>query len=285
MSAIDLTIVVVTKNEERNLPRLLESFSRNGVAPGQVVVVDAHSQDRTAELARQYGARVISGPPNLSAQRNLGAKVAPGKWLMMIDADMELPPGLVDEVVALFQQGRQCVVLPEHSIATSFLAKARGFERDQQHGDLTIEAARAFTAELFRQCGGYNEDIGFGGEDWFLAKAMYERAAPARTNGIVLHYEPNASIPTIIRRYFFYGRGRYRLFRTNRRYFAELTNPIRPSTRARWRSYFAHPLLTCGVIFYKALTYGAGAAGFIAEAIGERVARKKLSTASDDRNC
>jgi glycosyltransferase involved in cell wall biosynthesis len=276
VSKNDLAIVIVTKNEERNLPRLLASIAANGVKAERVVVVDAHSTDRTAAIARDFGTTVVFERPNLSAQRNAGAKHCGARWLMMLDADMELPSGFVDEVVDLLASGRRCVILPEHSIATSFLAQARGFERDLQHGDLSIEAARAFTSELFWECGGYDEAIGFGGEDWFLAKSMYECSAPARTTRVVLHYEPDSSIPTILRRYFFYGRGRYRLFRTNPHYFVELTNPIRPSARTSWRSYLAHPVLTAGVVFYKALTYGAGLAGFIAEAARERFGRHKV---------
>lgn len=276
MSKADLTIVVVTKNEERNLPRLLASIAHNGVAPDQVILVDAYSTDRTVQIAEEFGSPVIFERPNLSSQRNAGVRNAPTKWVMMLDADMELPGGLVDEVVSLFEHGHQCIVLPEHSIATGFLSRARGFERDLQHGDLTIEAARAFTNELFWRCGGYNEDIGFGGEDWFLAKAMYEQVAPARTSSIILHHELDAPVPTILRRYFFYGRGRYRLFRANRRHFVELTNPVRPSTRRRWRSYLAEPALTAGVIVYKTLTYGAGLAGFVAEALRVRFADKEV---------
>ena len=279
----DLSLIVVTRNEERNLPRLLASIERNGVEPANVIVVDAASTDNTVKLAQAFGARIFFDRPNLSAQRNAGVRQATTKWVVMLDADMELPAGLIDELVSLFEQGHQCVVLPEHSVAKGFLSRARGFERDLQHGDLTIEAARAFTSELFWQCGGYNEEIGFGGEDWFLAKTMYDRTKPARTTLVIQHYEPESSALTILRRYFFYGRGRYRLFRANRAYFAELTNPIRPSTRRRWRSYVADPVLTLGVVFYKLLTYGSGFAGFAAEAITERFKSKKLSTAAGDK--
>ena len=278
MAKQDLAIIVVTKNEEKNLPRLLASLQRNEVDPGTVIIVDAGSTDTTVSIARAFGAQVLSERPNLSVQRNAGARHTSARWLVMLDADMELPDGFIDELVTLLEEGNGCVILPEHSIAAGFLARARGFERDLQHGDLTIEAARAFTAELFWQCGGYNESIGFGGEDWFLAKAMYDQVRPARTHRVVLHHEPESSVATIVRRYFFYGRGRYRLFRANPRFFAELTNPIRPSTSAHWRDYMAHPVLTIGVVFYKLLTYGAGLCGFAVEAMHSVFARRQLST-------
>ena len=125
----------------------------------------------------------------------------------------------------------------------------------------SIEAARAFSSELFGSAAGTmrRSDSGARTGSWqspcTSAQLRHGRRGYCSTTNRI------SSIPTILRRYFFYGRGRYRLFRTNPRYFVELTNPIRPSALTSWRSYLAHPLLTIGVVFYKALTYGAGLAG------------------------
>lgn len=263
----DLSIIVVTKNEEANLPRLLNSLTRNSVSPNRVIIVDAGSTDATPEIARSFGAQLLEGPPNLSAQRNIGIRAATTRWVMVIDADMELPEGYLDEVLALLESGQDCVILPENSIGKSFLSRSRGFERTLQEGDLTIEAARAYTTELFRRSGGYDEEIGFGGEDWFLAKSMYERTTPVRVRAKLLHHEGDPSAASIAKKYFFYGRGRYRLYRADRKRFLELTNPIRPSSRRHAGEYVRHPFMALGVVMYKCLTYACGLAGFAAEAM------------------
>lgn len=268
MSRSDLSIVVTTRNEERNLPRFLRSLNANKIEPGQVILVDAHSSDRTVAIGAEYGARILSADPNLSLQRNVGVRVVTTPYVLILDADMELPPGVIDELVGLLNAGEQCVILPEISVARSFLARARGFERLQLEGDLSIEAARAFTTALFWEVGGYNEVVGFGGEDWLLARAMYERCAPAHLTTKILHHEGDPSVAMIIRKFFFYGRGRYRLYRANSKHFFELTNPIRKSTGSRLGEYFRHPVMAVGVVAYKMLTYGAGLMGFLAEAFG-----------------
>jgi glycosyltransferase involved in cell wall biosynthesis len=270
MPVTDLTVVVTTKNEERNLPRLLTSLANNGVAPDHVIVVDANSTDRTASIAADFGARVLIAAPNLSIQRNVGVREVRTPMAVILDADMEVPPGVFDEIAVLHDAGERCIILPERSVARSFLARARGFERSLQEGDLSIEGVRAFTTELFWEVGGYNEKVGFGGEDWLLSRIMYERCAPARTLTKILHHEGDPSVATILRKYFFYGRGRYRFFRANARYFMEVTNPIRQSTRRRFGEYVRRPVMAAGVIAYKTLTYGAGLAGFCAEALGAK---------------
>ena len=55
--AVDLTVVILTFNEEVNLPYALENLK--GFA-GEVVVLDSHSTDRTVDIAKSYGARVYT---------------------------------------------------------------------------------------------------------------------------------------------------------------------------------------------------------------------------------
>ena len=59
--ALKLSIVIPARNEEDNLSRLLPSLRDPSFAPHEILVVDDHSSDRTAEMARQHGATVISG--------------------------------------------------------------------------------------------------------------------------------------------------------------------------------------------------------------------------------
>ncbi len=54
-----LTATLITSNEEQNLPRVLASLA--GLAD-EILVVDSGSTDRTCEIARQRGARVLSRP-------------------------------------------------------------------------------------------------------------------------------------------------------------------------------------------------------------------------------
>lgn len=84
-----VSIVIPTKNEEEHLPRLLESIKAQTVQPHEIIVADAHSTDRTREIAKSYGATVIDGGMP-SVGRNLGAKHATGELILFLDADVEL---------------------------------------------------------------------------------------------------------------------------------------------------------------------------------------------------
>jgi glycosyltransferase involved in cell wall biosynthesis len=93
-----ISATIVTLNEERNLPRALESLT----CVDEIVVVDSGSADRTVEIARQYGARVIQRPwPGYAAQKNFAATSAANNWILAIDADESLSELLQAEIMTL----------------------------------------------------------------------------------------------------------------------------------------------------------------------------------------
>ncbi len=87
-----LTVTVVTLDEEEALPRLLASV--RGVAD-EIVVVDSGSKDRTVELARAAGARVVANPwPGFKEQKAFALSLATGDYVLNLDADEWLDPAL-----------------------------------------------------------------------------------------------------------------------------------------------------------------------------------------------
>ena len=83
-----------------------QSADTTGVSH-EIIVVDNNSSDETAALAEQAGARVVFEAVNQIARaRNAGAAAARGDWLIFIDADSELNPGLLQAVLGLIQSGR-----------------------------------------------------------------------------------------------------------------------------------------------------------------------------------
>ena len=93
-----LSTCLITRNEEHNLPRVLNSV--RGVAD-EIVVVDCGSTDRTLEIARDYNARVITQAwTNFAEQKNIAAAAASHDWILSLDADEELSPELRDALLA-----------------------------------------------------------------------------------------------------------------------------------------------------------------------------------------
>jgi glycosyltransferase involved in cell wall biosynthesis len=91
-----LSVTIVTLNEERDLPRALASVA--GLAD-EVVVVDSGSTDRTLEVARRHGARVLTRPwTDYSDQKNFAAAQGSHEWILSLDADEALSPELRAEL-------------------------------------------------------------------------------------------------------------------------------------------------------------------------------------------
>jgi glycosyltransferase involved in cell wall biosynthesis len=101
-----VSVLIPTKNEERNLPGCLQSVSWCD----DVHVYDSHSTDKTVEIAQQAGAQVTMPPVvdqryfggDESAHKNWALKNIPYKyeWVLHLDADERMTPGLVDGVLA-----------------------------------------------------------------------------------------------------------------------------------------------------------------------------------------
>jgi len=84
-----LSIVIPTKNEEKYLPKLLESIRKQTFEDYEIIIADNKSDDKTREIAKKFGCAVTKGGmPGLG--RNLGAKIAKGEMLLFLDSDTEL---------------------------------------------------------------------------------------------------------------------------------------------------------------------------------------------------
>ena len=83
---LKLSACYIVKNEEKTLPRSIESLKS---AVDEIVVVDTGSTDKTIEIAERYGAKVIKTTwnDNFSAPRNLAIDNATGDWIIFLDAD------------------------------------------------------------------------------------------------------------------------------------------------------------------------------------------------------
>lgn len=95
-AVVSFSLVVPAYNEERLLPRLLDSIAearRRSSLAVEVVVADNASTDGTAAVARERGARVVRvAKRSIGAARNGGARAASGGWLGFVDADSRLHP-------------------------------------------------------------------------------------------------------------------------------------------------------------------------------------------------
>ena len=85
-----ISIIIPTINEANNLPLLLSDLS-SIQKEGEIIIVDCGSEDKTVDIANNYGAKVcISKERNRGFQLNLGANSSKGDWLIFLHADTRL---------------------------------------------------------------------------------------------------------------------------------------------------------------------------------------------------
>ena len=92
-----ISVAIVAMDEESNIGRTLASVSW----ADEIVLVDSGSKDRTCEIAREHGARVTVEPwRGYIAQKQYAIDLCTKDWLLLLDADEEISPGLAEEIRA-----------------------------------------------------------------------------------------------------------------------------------------------------------------------------------------
>lgn len=95
MSRPDLSAVLITKNAERTLDRVIESLSW----VDEIVIVDSGSDDSTEEIARRHGARFLTREwPGYGPQKQRAAEASTGRWILSVDADEVVSPELASSI-------------------------------------------------------------------------------------------------------------------------------------------------------------------------------------------
>jgi len=90
-----LSIAIITKNEEANLARTLDSVRW----ADEIVIVDCGSTDRTEEIARSFGAKFfVEEWKGFGAQKNSAIAKCSAEWILALDADEEVSLELADEI-------------------------------------------------------------------------------------------------------------------------------------------------------------------------------------------
>ena len=184
-TASDLTIVIPAKNEAALIPRLLESLIRQDYEPmrnTRVLVADAGSTDGTPEMVMSFKdrLRVSVIPGGLPAKgRNTGAALADTRYVLFVDADVELASdSLVRRTLDLAQRKQL------HCVTTSIICRD-GKPLDKLlyagnnffqylstvHRPFSTGMFMLFEKKRFDDLGGFHEQVGFA-EDYMLSQQV-----------------------------------------------------------------------------------------------------------------
>ena len=98
-----LSIVIPTLNEENYLPRLLNCLKKQKFKDYEIIVADADSKDKTREIAKSFGAKVVKGG-EIPYARNQAIKFAHGELILSLDADLILPDDFLENALKEFEK-------------------------------------------------------------------------------------------------------------------------------------------------------------------------------------
>ncbi len=265
-----VSIIIPAFNEEKVIERVLVSVKKQRYKNIEIIVVDDASTDRTILIARQYANKVYKRTHSeRSVQRNFGVKKSGGKYLLILDADMQLTPGVVEECVACCEKDLTigAVVIPEESVAGNYWEKVKAFERSFYNlaGDEITDAARFFRRAAYDKAGGYDETI-TGPEDWDLPETIkklgYEEG---RIMSKIFHHERINGPLSVAKKKYYYALKSYRYL--DKQHISPVSAKtlffLRPVFYRNWKKLVTRPILTIGMILMLSLELIFGGCGFL----------------------
>jgi glycosyltransferase involved in cell wall biosynthesis len=218
--AVKISIVVPAFNEEKLLGASLGSisdaarvFTERGWAH-ELIVCDNNSTDRTTEIARAAGAKVVLEPVNQIARaRNTGAAAATGDWLLFVDADSRPTRGLFEDAAAamatgLYLAGGVTVRLDGSHLIAGFVT---GLWNCLSRIFKWVAGSFIFCeTTAFREIGGFDTNL-YASEEINLSKRLKRLAQEKGRRLVILHRHPLA---TSDRKLHLYSYGEYARFLT-----------------------------------------------------------------------
>jgi glycosyltransferase involved in cell wall biosynthesis len=249
-----ISIVITTKNEEKNIKNLLESISNQNFKNYEVILVDNNSTDKTKTIAKNYKCLILNYGPERSAQRNFGVLKASGKYILILDADMILEEGILEELFLFAEKNSnyKCLTMKEEPIGKSIWSKAKKLELEFYTQELDFDIApRWFDKEVFLEFGGFDEKQ-TGTEDWDLPDRIYKKYPKKHlTIKKVFHNEGDYGLFRILKKKFYYASKSHGFVSKSR---GGVLNSrfiyiLRPQFYRHWKLWLKNPVISICLIF------------------------------------
>ena len=221
---IDLSIILISKDQEWNIGRLIESVQREAanIKSKEIVLVDSASTDRTVDIAGNYPINILRLRPDQhltpAAGRYMGYKNSTGNLILFLDGDMELFPGWLEKAFQALKTNSDIAVVTGELID---LSKSTGID-DKPHlieesTDTMIELPHGGGAAIYRrsvleQVGSFNPYLYSEEEPELCIRIRQARYRIVQIrHPIAYHYtDPKGKLSTLIGRWkrnLFFGFG------------------------------------------------------------------------------
>lgn len=221
-----ISIVIPTYNSSRTITQCLESVRGQTYKNIEIIVCDNFSDDDTLDVARRYGARVLSRGWERAAQKNFGAKHADGDFLYFIDSDFVLEQDTVQRCVQSIGNA-DAVVTMNRSRGDGVWAKSIAYKRELLTNEESVIAARFIRRVNFFKVGGFNEKL-IVGEDIDLHRRLVKAGFRVkRVDAVEWHVGEPENFRELVVRNYYYGKALRKYLRENERAIADHLNPFK----------------------------------------------------------
>ena len=248
-----VSVIVPTYNEQENIGRCLGSILAQNYKKIEVIIVDNFSKDKTLQIAQKYTSNCFRFGNERSAQRNFGAQKAKGKWLLFIDADMQLTKKCLKEALKKAQKGKFIIAFPELSQGQNFWEKSIALERNLYQKEKILAGARLFPKKLFLKLKGFDQSL-IAGEDWDITiRAKTFGYKLVFTISKIIHKENFKNLRDLLKKKAYYSKNISLYATTHPKLFAKqasLKNRLGIYFK-NWPRLLTNPQYTVGFLFIK----------------------------------
>ncbi len=170
---VKLSVVLATFNEEKNIGKCLKAVKD---LADEVVLVDGSSMDKTAEIAKNFGARIFitKNQPIFHINKQMAVDKARGDWILQLDADEIVSQQLKKEIYRIIKKknnGKTAYFIPRKNY---FLGK--WLRKGGQYPDYVIRLFKK--GKAFFPCKSVHEQIQVEGEVGYLKGHLLHYTAP-----------------------------------------------------------------------------------------------------------
>ncbi|MCL5090805.1 MAG: glycosyltransferase family 2 protein [Patescibacteria group bacterium] len=174
---IKLSVALATFNEERCLAESLESVK---ALADEVVIVDGSSTDKTVEIGKKYGAKVIvtDNKPIFHINKQMAIDECRGEWILLLDADEVITPELTKEIKELLNQDTD-QLFDAYFIKRRKMFLGKWIKKGGQYPDPVIRLFKK--GKAFLPCKSVHEQMEVKGRIGSLNNSMVHLPTPSFT--------------------------------------------------------------------------------------------------------
>ncbi len=255
-----ISVVATVRNEERNLPALLDSLLVQS-PPFEVIIVEAYSDDRTWEIAQDYGRRHpdIVRPLRMGGSRgkgrNYGVEQAKGEFVAFIDGDCIAGPQWLETLREGAEPG---AVLAGRTILLGYrpFAELHRVELRHEGFDVSYPSCNLlYPTELFRKIQGFDPRFATAEDIDLNFRAVSSGAHIRYGEGAIVYARARDTFFGFFRQAYWNGYGRKQLTLKH----GEL-----------WSNYRARSLIIRYISFWYLVRLGLGFLGYLVAKVRER---------------